>query len=174
MNRILAAAALAGVIAAPAIAQMNHGHAQADGRNAALAALKGAEAKVGPIIIEGAYARAAAASGGASAAYMTITTEGEADKLVAAASPAARKVELHTHTLDDQGVARMRQVMAIAVEPGESTVLKPGGLHVMMMGLTQELAEGDALELTLTFETAGDVTLTVPVMKVGGGMRHGS
>ena len=123
--------------------------------------------------VEGAFARAAAASGGASAAYMTITTEGAADRLIAAASPAARKVELHTHTLDDQGVARMRQVQAIAVEPGESTVLRPGGLHVMLMGLTQELAEGGTVDLTLTFEQAGDVTLTVPVVRVGGGMGHG-
>jgi copper(I)-binding protein len=176
MNRILAAAAFAAAVAAPAVAQMGHAHGQAqgDGRNAAMAAMHGAEARVGPIAIEGAFARAAAASGGASAAYMTITTDGAADTLVAAASPAARKVELHTHTLDDQGVARMRQVMAIAVEPGETTVLKPGGLHVMLMGLTQELAEGGALELTLTFEQAGDVTLTLPVVAVGGGMKHGS
>ena len=192
MNRSTVLAALCAAAAAPvsaceahaaagapvALAEMSHGHghghAHGDGRAAALAAMQGAEARLGPIAIEGAFARAAAASGGASAAYMSITTDGAADRLVAAASPAARKVELHTHTLDDQGVARMRQVTAIAVEPGESTVLKPGGLHVMLMGLTQQLAEGDTLELTLTFEQAGDVTLTLPVVAVGGGMKHGS
>lgn len=131
-------------------------------------------AHVDDIIIEGAFARAAATPGGASAAYMTIRTLDAPDRLIAASSDAARRVELHTHMLDDQGVARMREVEAIAVEPGADTVLAPGGLHVMLMGLTRELSEGDTVDLTLTFETTGEVAVTAPVRafgRMGGG--HG-
>jgi copper(I)-binding protein len=125
------------------------------------------EASLGDIAVTAAFARAAAAPGGASAAYMTLTTGGGPDRLLSAASPAAAKVELHTHTLDAQGVARMMQVQAIEVAPGSPTELKPGGLHVMLMGLTAPLAEGQSIPLTLTFEKAGAVTLDVPVRAVG-------
>jgi copper(I)-binding protein len=153
------------------VAQMDHSHGQAGGHAAEMAAMEGASARLGPIAISGAYVRAAAASGGASAAYMTIVTEGGEDRLIAAASPAAKRVELHTHTLDDSGVARMRPVEGgVAVAPGAATELKPGGLHVMMMGLTQELAEGGDVEMTLTFEKAGSVTMTLPIVGAGGAM----
>lgn len=125
------------------------------------------EASVGDIAVSGAFARAAAAPGGASAAYMTLNAASSPDRLVSAASPAAARVELHTHTLDAQGVARMMQVQAIEVAPGSATELKPGGLHVMLMGLTAPLAEGQSIPLTLTFEKAGAVTLEVPVRAVG-------
>lgn len=125
------------------------------------------EAAVGDITVSGAFARAAAAPGGASAAYMTLSAAAAPDRLVSAASPAAARVELHTHTLDAQGVARMMQVQAIEVAPGSPTELRPGGLHVMLMGLTAPLAEGQSIPLTLTFEKAGAVTLEVPVRAVG-------
>jgi copper(I)-binding protein len=125
------------------------------------------EASLGDIAVTGAFARAAAAPGGASAAYMTLNAASSPDRLVSAASPAAARVELHTHTLDAQGVARMMQVQAIEVAPGSPTELKPGGLHVMLMGLTAPLAEGQSIPLTLTFEKAGAVTLDVPVRAVG-------
>ena len=129
-------------------------------------------ATIGALTVTDAYARAAAVPGGASAAYMTIATSGDADRLVSAASPAAMRVELHTHEVDAQGVARMRQVPAIPVAGDAPAMLKPGGLHVMLMGLTAPLAEGDSIELTLTFEHAGAVTMTVPVRAAGAPMRH--
>lgn len=124
-------------------------------------------ATLGPISVSGGFVRAAASEGGASAAFMTITTTGEADRLIAAASPAARKVELHGHTLDAAGVARMRPVGAVDLAPDAPAVLAPGGLHVMMMGLVKPLAAGETAELTLTFEHAGSVTFTAPVIAVG-------
>jgi copper(I)-binding protein len=127
----------------------------------------------GPITITDAFARAAAAPGGASAAYMTVTIAEGTDRLVAADSPAAARVELHTHQMDANGVARMRQVPAIPLAAGAPAVLEPGGLHVMLMGLTAALEEGASIDLTLTFESAGDVTLTVPVRAVtAGAMRQ--
>jgi copper(I)-binding protein len=127
----------------------------------------------GPITVADAYARAAAASGGASAAYMTITIAEGSDRLIAAASPAAARVELHTHQMDANGVARMRKVPAIDVTADAPATLEPGGLHVMLMGLTAPLEEGASIDLTLTFEAAGDLSLTVPVRAVSSGMmRH--
>lgn len=130
-------------------------------------------AQADPITVSNAFARANPAPGGASAAYMTIATSGGPDRLIAAESPAAARVELHTHTLDAAGVARMRQVEAIDVAPDAPAELKPGGLHVMLMGLAAPLAPGDALPLTLVFEKAGRVTLTAPVQAVGGARTGG-
>jgi copper(I)-binding protein len=127
---------------------------------------------VGALTISDAFARAAAVPGGASAAYMTIKTDGNPDRLVAAASPAAMRVELHTHEVDANGVARMRQVPAIPIAADAPAVLAPGGFHVMLMGLAAPLAEGDTIELTLTFETSGSVTVAVPVRAAGAPMRH--
>ena len=128
-------------------------------------------AKLGDLTLSDAWARAAMREGGASAAYLTVETRGEADRLVAAASSAAARVELHEHILED-GVAKMREVAAgVPVEPGAPAVLEPGGYHVMLMGLSAPLAEGDAIDLTLTFETSGEITLTVPVRAMAAG--HG-
>lgn len=129
-------------------------------------------AKVGDLMIQDGWARASIGSAPNSAAYMTLMTEGaETDKLLSASSPSAETVELHTHLLED-GIAKMRPVEAIEIAPGEATVLEPGSLHVMLMGLKGELEEGDAVSLTLTFEKAGDVTLDVPIRGIKGDMKH--
>lgn len=131
-------------------------------------------AKVGDIMIHDGWARASIGSAPNSAAYMTLVTEGaDVDRLVAASTPAADRAELHTHLMED-GVAKMRQVEAIEVAPGEATPLKPGGLHIMLMDLKGELAEGTSLPVTLTFENAGEVTLELPVRDLRGGMKHGT
>jgi len=131
-------------------------------------------AKVGDIIIHDGWARASIGNAPNSAAYMTLVTEGaDVDRLVAVSTPAADRAELHTHLMED-GIAKMRQVEAIEVVPGEATPLEPGGLHVMLMGLTGALTEGAQLPITLTFETAGEVTLELPVRGLRGGMKHGA
>ena len=127
-----------------------------------------ADTKVGAIEIEHAWARASVMANGA--VYMELENKGGApDKLVAASTPAANKAELHTHLMEN-GIARMRPVEAIEVTPGSPTVLRPGGLHVMLMGLKAPLKEGDTITLTLTFEKAGKVDVTVPVQRRAGGM----
>ena len=130
-------------------------------------------AEAGNIMIHDGWARASLGSAPNSAAYMTLMiNSGEADKLVAVATPLADSAELHTHMMDD-GIARMRPVEAIEIAPGEPTILQPGGLHVMLMGLRGKLDEGSTLPMTLTFENAGDVTLDVPILSVKAGMQHG-
>jgi copper(I)-binding protein len=86
------------------------------------------------------------------------------DRLVAASSDAAQRVELHTHLIDANGVARMVEVEGgFAVEPGETHVLERGGDHIMLMGLTRPLADGDTIQLKLIFEREGEMIVEVPV-----------
>ena len=86
------------------------------------------------------------------------------DRLVSAASDVAQRVELHTHVIDAAGVARMVEVKdGFPVAPGESFALERGGAHVMLMGLTRPLADGDSFELRLVFEREGEMVIEVPV-----------
>lgn len=121
------------------------------------------EFKLGDLMIDHPWARASIGQAPNGAAYMSIMTEGsETDRLLAVESDVAERVELHNHMMDD-GVMRMRQVEAIEVAPGEPTVLRPGGLHVMMMGLKSPLVEGESFSMTLVFEKAGRVEVEVEI-----------
>lgn len=125
------------------------------------------EAKAGGIAVSQPWARATAPGAPAGAAYLTVTNSGsQPDRLVAASTPVATMAELHTH-IHDNGVMRMRPVDAIDVPAGGTVALKPGGLHVMLMGLTRPLAQGSTFDVTLTFEKAGKVTVPVAVQSAG-------
>ena len=117
------------------------------------------------------WARASAGAVKNGAAFMTIMSHGEADRLVSASAPVAEAVELHTH-INDNGVMRMRKIPAIDVPAGETVTLKPGGLHVMFIGLKAPLTQGESFPLALNFEKAGTITVQVPIKKVGA-MGHG-
>ncbi|TYO89164.1 copper chaperone PCu(A)C [Oceanicella actignis] len=138
---------------------------------AALVAGVGA-AQAGDIAVRDAYARSSNQKNGA--AFMVIENHGAADdRLVAARSPAARKVELHTHVIAD-GVARMRPVEGgIPVPAGGRVALERGGLHVMFMGLTTPFEDGREIPLTLVFERAGEMALQVPVDNARRAAGHG-
>lgn len=125
----------------------------------------GLSASAGDITVTDAYVRASGASAKSGAIFMQIENSADTDdRLIAAATPAARKAELHTHIMTDQGVMQMRQVKDGLVIPAHDVhMLARGGDHVMLMGLTGPLAQGDMVELTLTFEKAGKLTLEVPV-----------
>lgn len=127
------------------------------------------DAKLGDLTIAHAYSRPSAARNGA--AYMTIESKGAADRLVAASTPRAGKVELHT-VIQEGDVMRMRQVPAIDVPASGKVELKPGGFHVMLLGLTAPLKEGERYQLTLEFAKAGKIAVDVPVGKTGAGDGH--
>ena len=125
------------------------------------------EYEVGMIRIEHPWARATPGKAPNGAAYMTLVNLGtKADRLLRVASPVARRVSLHTH-LTENGIMKMRPVKAIEVVPGSPTVLQPGGLHVMLMGLKAPLKVGETFSLTLTFERAGTVQVQVVVQSPG-------
>lgn len=133
-------------------------------------------AEASGIVIEDGYARAAGANARTGAAFMAITnTTGTDDRLIAARGDIAERLELHTHEMTD-GVARMRQVEGgIPIPAGETVLLERGGLHVMFLGLTGEMAEGSAVDIVLVFQSAGEIPVTIPVdLKRGqdGGHMH--
>lgn len=117
------------------------------------------------ISVEDAYARASSPIAKSGAAFMMINNSGdEADRLIGVRTDIARKAELHTHIDDGNGNMSMRKVEGGFVVPANGThVLKRGGDHVMMMGLTGPLNHGDILRMTLVFEQAGAIDLEVPV-----------
>jgi len=127
-------------------------------------ALAGDPVAVGALRIMQPWARAGAGHGNTGAAFMTIAnTGGDDDKLVSASTSVASKAEVHETKMED-GVMKMRMLMGgLAIPAGGKVDLKPMGLHVMMMGVTEKLVEGETLVLTLTFEKAGSVDVTIPI-----------
>ena len=123
----------------------------------------------GDITVVDPFARASSAVAQAGAAFMTIRNGGAADRLVKAETPASERTELHTVTRDGD-VMRMRMLEWIDVPAGGEATLRPGGLHVMLLGLRQPLKEGATVPLTLVFEKAGAITVEVPVKGAGAGM----
>lgn len=110
------------------------------------------------------------------AAYMTLTNKGSTtDRLVSVVTPRAKMAELHNHTMEG-GVMKMRPVDDLELPPGASVTLAPGGLHVMLMALTEPLTDGGSYPLTLEFERAGSIQVDVRIFEpegaTGGQSRH--
>jgi len=120
----------------------------------------------GSLDISRPWARASA--GGSGAAYLTLHNSNDHDHtLVSVASNVAKRVELHNHTMID-GMLKMRQVKGgLKIPAGDTVMLKPGGYHIMMMGLHAPLKEGTTFPLTLSFDSGEDVTVTVNVNAPG-------
>jgi len=122
--------------------------------------------KLGAIAIGHPWARATVPGQSVGGGYLKLDNGGTADRLISASSPAAARVELHTHLVGADGVARMRPVAAIDLAPGASVELKPGGLHLMLIDLKQPLAVGAQVPVTLKFEHAGETTVELMVQAV--------
>ena len=133
---------------------------------AAAAALSFAmPALAGDIMVEDAYARTSTMMSKSGAAFMVLMNHGdEDDRLVGATSDVAKRVELHTHKEDANGVMQMLKVEeGFPIPAGGMHALARGGDHVMFMGLNRQLEQGDIVTVTLSFEKAGDMTIEVPV-----------
>ena len=117
------------------------------------------------MMIKDSYARAAGMSASAGAAFIVIENHtGEDDRLIGASSEIAKRVELHTHIEDANGVMKMTHVEeGFPVAAGETIMMQRGGQHVMFMGLNDAMEQDDMVTVTLTFEKAGDVVVEVPV-----------
>ena len=128
-----------------------------------------AQAASTSIVVEQPYARATPAGAQTGAAYMTIENKANAaDRLTGVSSDIAAQAQVHEMSMDN-GVMKMREVTGgLSIPAGGSVTLKPGGYHVMLMGLKKQLAAGDSFPLTLTFEKAGNISVTVPVQAMGG------
>lgn len=131
------------------------------------------------IVIDDPYARASRPNAPTGAAFMMIKNTGDtADRLVSATSAIAKRVELHTHIDQGDGVMKMVEIEeGIEIPAGGMHMMARGGDHVMFMGLNESLEQGGEVSVTLTFEQAGDVTVMIPVdnerQPKHGTMNHG-
>ena len=128
-----------------------------------------ADAKVGNIKIDEPWARSGQA-GQMTGAFMEIKNKGAADKLISASSDAAKVTELHASDTSN-GVMTMRKVDAMDIPADGELKLKPGGYHVMLIGLNRPLVAGEKLPIKLKFEKAGEVMVEAKI-KDKGGMGH--
>lgn len=121
-----------------------------------------AAAAVGSLQVVEPWARPAP-SGGNGAAYIVVKNSGaNADRLLSVASDVAKNVELHTMEMSG-GTMQMRPVPAIEVPANGQVELKPGGFHVMLIGLNKDLKANDTFDVKLQFEKAGAVDVKVQV-----------
>lgn len=133
------------------------------------------QALAADITVSNPWARGSAGMAKAGAAFMQIKNDGADNTLVAAKADVSKKVELHTHTMEN-GVMKMREVEGgIPLPAGQTQELKPGSYHVMFMGLNAPLKEGQTFPVTLVFKNGGEQTVNVQVQspKSMGGMNHG-
>jgi copper(I)-binding protein len=127
-----------------------------------------ADYKVGSIQIGQPWARATPKGASSGAAYMTVSNTGSAAlRLSCVSSDAAAQCQIHEMTMDG-GVMKMRPVQGgLEVKPGETVMLKPGGFHIMLVGLKEPLQAGKSLDATLKVEGGDTVQVEFPIAAIG-------
>src|SRR6266568_8486292 len=126
------------------------------------------EVKAGDLVISQAWSRATPNGAKIAGGYLTIENKGSApDRLIGGSGEIAGKVEVHEMAMND-GVMTMRPLdKGLTIEPGKIVKLAPGGYHLMLMDLKNQLKQGDQVAVTLEFEKAGKVALSLDVQGVG-------
>lgn len=116
------------------------------------------------IAVSDGWVRATPNGAPTAAAYVTLTNRGSApDRLLGGSTPAARTLQIHEMSMAN-GVMHMAEVKGgAAIAPGASLKLQPGGWHIMLIGLKAPLKAGASVAVSLRFEKAGTVTVTLPV-----------
>ena len=117
------------------------------------------------VSVQDPYVRLAPPNAPATGAFMVIRNNGDKDvKVLKADNPVSRVTELHTH-LNEGGVMKMRPVAAIEVKAKGEAVLKPGGLHVMLIDLKTPMKEGDVVPITLTLDDGSTKQVDAKVIR---------
>lgn len=126
------------------------------------------EVKAGDLLITQAWSRATPGGAKVAGGYLTIENKGSSpDRLIAGSTDVAGKFEIHEMAMNN-GVMTMRPLdRGLPIEPGKTVKLAPGGFHLMLMDLKGALKQGDKVPVTLEFEKAGKVTLSLDVQGVG-------
>ena len=126
------------------------------------------EVKAGNLVISQAWSRATPNGAKIGAGYLTIENKGTtADRLIGVSGVISDKIEVHEMSMNN-GVMKMRPVEGgLAIDPGKTVKLAPSGYHLMIMDLKRPLKQGDKVPVTLEFEKAGKVAVTLDVQGVG-------
>lgn len=126
------------------------------------------QVKIGDLVLDHAWARATPGGAKVGGGYLIIENKGATpDKLIGGSSPVAAKVEVHEMAMNN-GVMTMRPVEnGLSIPPGQSITLAPGGYHLMLMDLKGPLKKGDKVPVTLAFEKAGEVKVTLDIEGIG-------
>jgi copper(I)-binding protein len=126
------------------------------------------EVKAGDLVISQAWSRATPNGAKIGGGYLTIENKGPAaDRLIGVSAEVAGKVEVHEMAMNN-GVMTMRPLdNGLAIDPGKTVKLAPGGYHLMMFDLKTPLKQGDKLPITLEFEKAGKVKVSLDVQGIG-------
>jgi copper(I)-binding protein len=126
------------------------------------------EVKAGDLTITQAWSRATPKGAKIGSGYLTIENKGSApDRLVGISADIAGKVEVHEMAMNN-GVMTMRPLdKGLTIDPGKTVKLAPDGYHLMMFDLKSPLKQGDKVPVTLEFEKAGKVQLSLDVQGVG-------
>src|ERR1700761_6900670 len=134
----------------------------------AAAPARAQEVKAGDLSITQAWSRATPGGAKIGVGYLTIENKGSTpDRLTSASAEVASKVEVHEMAMNN-GVMTMRpHDKGLVIDPGKTVKLAPGGSHLMLFDLKNPLKQGDKVPLTLEFEKAGKVTLSLDVQGVG-------
>ena len=139
---------------------------------AAVLALSATSLWAQTVKVEDAWVRGTVAQQKATGAFMRLTADKDA-RLVAASSPVAGVVEIHEMAMDNN-VMKMRQIPGLDLAAGRSMELKPGGYHVMLMDLKEQMKGDAVVPITLVFEDSAKKRFTqdikAPVKALGGGM----
>jgi copper(I)-binding protein len=116
------------------------------------------------------WARATPKGASVGGGYLTIKNTGAApDRLLSGSSPVSSRFEIHSMTMEN-GIMKMRPVAGgLEIKPGETVEFKPGGYHIMFLGLKQPLVKGRHIDATLRFEKAGEVKVDFAVEGIGAG-----
>jgi len=107
-------------------------------------------AQVASVTVSDPWVRATVAQQKATGAFMNLSANASA-RLISAKSPVASVVEIHEMVMDN-GIMRMRAIPGIEIPAGQTLNLKPGGYHVMLIDLKQQIKDGDTVPITLVFE----------------------
>src|SRR5215470_2236358 len=125
-------------------------------------------ARGGEISVKQAWSRATPKGAQVAGGYLTIENHSPSpDRLIAAATPAATKIEIHEMTTLN-GIMVMRPVEGgLTIPPGASVTLAPGGTHLMFIGINAPFSEGEHIAAALMFEKAGKIDVTFDVGSIG-------
>lgn len=123
-------------------------------------------ALAGEVRVEKIWSRATTPGADTAAVYLTLQAIGSADRLVGVDTDEAQMAMMH-EAATQGGISAMRDVTGIDLPVGTPVTLRPGGGHVMLMGLARPLRKGEHFRVTLRFAVAPAVTVDVPVAGIG-------